>query len=82
MAREGAFVTFQADSPFVPARIIGNNAPPWLRSSVPSRPSAEVSAIGHSLVEIELANGCRLRVAVDIEPAALQRRVTALKQTG
>jgi transposase len=83
MAREGAFGTFPADSPFVPVRIIGNDAPSSLRSSVPSRPSAEVcSAIGHSLVEIELANGCRLRVAAEIEPAALQRLVTALKQTG
>jgi transposase len=83
LAREGAFGTFPADSLFVPVRIIGNDAPPSLRSSVPSRPSAAVpSAIGHSLVEIELANGCRLRVAVDIEPAALQRLVTALKQTG
>jgi transposase len=84
LAREGAFGPLPADPPFVPVRIIGNDAPPSLRSSsVPPRPSAEVaSAIGHSLVEIELANGCRLRVAADIEPSALHRLVTTLKATG
>lgn len=81
MAREGAFGPFPADPSFVPVRIIGDDAPPSLRSS--SRPSAEVSsAIGHSLVEIELANGCRLRVAADIEPLALHRLVTTLKAAG
>ena len=59
-------------------------APPSLRSSpVPPRPSAEVSSvIGHSLAEIELANGCRLRVSTDIEPLVLHRLVTALKAAG
>ena len=80
LAREGAFGPFLADPSFVPVRIIGDDAPP-LRSS--SRPSAAVSsAIGHSLVEIELANGCRLRVAADIEPLALHRLVTTLKAAG
>ena len=57
MAREGAFGPLPANPPFVPVRVIGDEVPPPLRSSsVP--PSAEVSsAIGHSLVEIELANG-------------------------
>jgi transposase len=82
LAREGAFGAFPADPSFVPVRIIGDDAP-QRSSSVPSRPSAEVSsAIGHSLVEIELANGCRLRVAADIEPLALHRLVTTLKQVG
>jgi hypothetical protein len=40
------------------------------------------SAIGSSLAEIELPNGCRLRVATDIEPLALHRLVTALKAAG
>jgi transposase len=84
MAREGAFGPFPADPLFVPVRMIGNDAQPLLRlSSVPSRPSAELSsAIGHPLVEIELANGCRLRVGADIEPSALHRLVTTLKATG
>jgi transposase len=81
MAREGAFGPFPAAPSFVPVRIIGDEAPPSLRSS--SRPSAEVaSAIGHALAEIELANGCRLRVAADIEPSVLHRLVTALKAAG
>lgn len=81
MAREGAFGAFPADPSFVPVRIIGDDAPSSLRSS--SRPSAELSsAIGHSLAEIELANGCRLRVAADIEPSVLHRLVTALKAAG
>ena len=81
MARQGAFGTFPADAPFVPVRIIGNDAPPSLRSSL--RPPAEVaSAICHSLAEIELANGCRLRVAADIEPSVLHRLVTVVKAAG
>jgi hypothetical protein len=34
------------------------------------------------LAEIELANGCRLRVCPDIATGALHRLVTALKATG
>jgi transposase len=84
LAREGVFGPFPADFPFVPVRIIGDEAPPSLRSSpVPPRPSVEVSSvIGHSLAEIELSNGCRLRVSTDIEPLALHRLVTALKAAG
>ena len=88
MAREGAFGAFPADPSFVPVRIIANDAPSSLpsslrSSSLPSRPSAEVSsAIGCSLAEIELTNGCRLRVAADIEPLALRRLVTTLKAAG
>jgi hypothetical protein len=40
------------------------------------------SAIGSSLAEIELPNGCRLRVTTDIEPLALHRLVTTLKAAG
>ena len=84
LAREGVFGPFPADFPFVPVRIIGDEAPLSLRSSpMPPRPSAEVSSvIGHSLAEIELPNGCRLRVAADIEPLALHRLVTTLKAAG
>jgi hypothetical protein len=84
LAREGVLGPLPRDLPFVPVRIIGDEAPPSLRSSpVPPRPSAEVSSvIGHSLAEIELANGCRLRVSTDIEAAALHRLVTALKAAG
>ena len=84
LAGEGVLGSLPADMPFVPVRIIGDEAPPSLRAlPVPSRSSAEVSsAIGHSLAEIELANGCRLRVSTDIEPLVLHRLVTALKAAG
>jgi transposase-like protein len=84
LAREGVLGPVPADLPFVPVRIIADEAPPPLRAlPVPPRPSAEVSSvIGHSLAEIILANGCRLRVAADIEAAALHRLVTTLKAAG
>jgi transposase len=84
LAREGVFGPLPADFPFVPVRIIGDEAPPSLRSlPMPPRPSAEVSSvIGAALAEIELSNGCRLRVSTDIEPLVLHRLVTALKAAG
>jgi transposase len=84
LAREGVLGPFPADMPFVPVRVIGDEALPSLRSSpMPPRPSAEVaSVIGHALAEIELSNGCRLRVSTDIEPLVLHRLVTALKAAG
>jgi transposase len=84
LAREGVFGPFPADFPFVSVRVADDGG--LLRLSVPAsapRPSAEVtSVIGASLAEIELANGCRLRVSTDIEAAALHRLVTALKAAG
>lgn len=84
LAREGVFGPFPAARAFVPVRVAEDGGP--LRLSPPvstPRPSAGVSsAIGASLAEIEFPNGCRLRVAADIEPLALHRLVTALKAAG
>jgi transposase len=84
LAREGVFGPFPADRAFVPVGVSEDGGA--LRLSPPAsapRPSAGVcSAIGASLAEIELANGCRLRVSTDIEAAALHRLVTALKAAG
>jgi transposase len=84
LAREGAFGAFAGNACFVPVRVAEDGGP--LRLSPPlsaPRPSAAVpSAIGSSLAEIELPNGCRLRVATDIEPLALHRLVTTLKAAG
>jgi transposase len=83
LAREGVLGPFPADMPFVPVRVTGDEALPSLPSPMPPRPSAEVSSvIGHALAEIELSNGCRLRVSTDIEPLVLHRLVTALKAAG
>lgn len=84
LARKGMFGPFPADRAFVPLGVSEDGGA--LRLSPPAlwpRPSAGVySAIGASLAEIELANGCRLRVSTDIEAAALHRLVTALKAAG
>lgn len=84
LAREGALGLFPADCAFVPVRVAEDGGP--LRLSPPMsalRPSAGVSSvIGASLAEIELSNGCRLRVSADIEPLVLHRLVTALKAAG
>jgi transposase len=82
LAREGVFGPFPADRAFVPVGVSEDGGA--LRLSPPAsapRPSAGVcSAICASLAEIELANGCRLRVSTDA--AALHRLVTALKAAG
>src|SRR5512144_774685 len=80
LAREGAFGAFAGDACFVPVRVAEDGGPLRLSAPVPS--AAVPSAIGSSLAEIELPNGCRLRVAPDIEPLALHRLVTTLKAAG
>ena len=84
LARAGAFGPLPADPSFVPVRVAEDGGPLRLSPpvSAPRASAAVPSAIGSSLVEIELSNGCRLRVAADIEPLALHRLVTTLKAAG
>jgi transposase len=69
-ARDGSLV---ADRPgpgsFVPIAIVGGEG-----SAVPPLPAPVASGPpGRGLVEIDLPNGCRLRVAHDIPAASLRR---------
>jgi hypothetical protein len=59
---------------FVPVRLTAAETPT-------AKPDPAVGGAG-SVVEIELANGCRLRVAADIDGASLHRLVTILKAAG
>lgn len=80
LAREGAFGVGGDGVPaFAPVRLVSEATACW--PPVASRESAPAGVSG-ALVEIILANGCRLRVAADIEAAALHRLVTTLKAAG
>jgi transposase len=81
LAREGGFGLAGAPVPsFAPVHLVsGSAAGGW-----PLAGSAETGPAGVSAspVEIILANGCRLRVAADIEAWALHRLVTTVKAAG
>jgi transposase-like protein len=70
---------------FVPVRVVADGAVaravPAAASLQSDRPPDGGKAVV-STVEIELPNGCRLRMAADIEPSVLHRLVTALKAAG
>jgi transposase len=68
--REGALVRSDGDPCFVPVAFAAN--PPG-RSS-----AADVVERPLGLIEVELPNGCRLRVDRGVDPRALRRVVVAL----
>ncbi len=77
LAREGAFGPLGDGVPsFVPVRLSSEATGYW-----PAPASAESlpSGISDSTAEIILSNGCRLRVAADIEASVLHRLVVTLK---
>ena len=81
LAREGGFGLPGAPVPsFAPVHLVSASAAGgWpLAASVENRPAG----VSGSPVEILLANGCRLRVAADIEASALHRLVATVKAAG
>lgn len=80
LAREGAFGLIGDGVPaFAPVRLVSEGTERW---PPPTFPQSVPAGASGSPVEIILANGCRLRVAADIEAAALHRLVTTLKAAG
>lgn len=80
LAREGAFGLAGDGMPaFAPVRLVSQAAERWPVAASPETAAAGVSG---TPVEIILANGCRLRVAADIEASVLHRLVVTLKAAG
>lgn len=87
LAREGAFGPGRdGAASFVPVRIAGDGASVWPVAATSAggseRPSGGSGGASGLPVEIVLTNGCRLRVAAEIETSALHRLVTTLKAAG
>ncbi|MDX1425120.1 MAG: transposase [Kiloniellales bacterium] len=81
LAREGAFgLSGDPVASFAPVHLVsGSAAGGWPQAASAQTGPAGVSG---SPVEIILANGCRLRVAADIEASALHRLVATVKAAG
>jgi transposase len=85
LARQGVGPLPDGVLSFVPVRVVADGAVaravPATASLQSDRPPDGGKAVV-STVEIELPNGCRLRVVADIDSALLHRLVTVVKAAG